>query len=221
MARDILAIQGVSVRVERVFSMARDVIPYRRSRLKSSTIRSSMLVKSYENEELQRELAGHDSEWEAKKLKEMAAAEDYRYWADRKEESIENDNGCISDDDESYKKDTEWSFVDQDGRLAFGREPKAPLPERGLVESQYARPGPPRNQGVDHLGGSEESDPEERIWDSTVNMYVASDTDKEEGSQEGEAEIPGEGLSDLESIDHQGEENSGCIAGSRGRLEDD
>jgi len=46
----------------------------------------------------------------------MAAAEDYRYWANRKEESIENDNGCISDDDESHKKDTEWSFVDQDGR---------------------------------------------------------------------------------------------------------
>jgi len=143
----------------------------------------------------------------------MAAAEDYRYWADRKEESIENDNGCISDDDESHKKDSEWSFVDQDGRRAFGREPKAILPERGLVESQYARPGPPRNQGVDHLGGSEESDPEERIWDCTVNIYVASDTDQEEGSQDGEAEIPCEGRSDLESIDQQGDEDSGCTAG--------
>jgi len=51
MARDILAVQGGSVGVERVFSMARDVIPYRRSRLQSSTIRSSMLVKSYEKEE--------------------------------------------------------------------------------------------------------------------------------------------------------------------------
>ena len=79
MARDILAVQGGSVRVERVFSMARDVIPYRRSRLKSSTIRSSILVKSYENEEFQRELAGHDSVREAEKLEEMAAAEDYRY----------------------------------------------------------------------------------------------------------------------------------------------
>jgi len=46
MARDILAVQGCSVGVERVFGMARDVIPYRRSRLKSSPIRSSMLVKS-------------------------------------------------------------------------------------------------------------------------------------------------------------------------------
>jgi len=71
------------------------------------------------------------------------------------------------------------------------------------------------------LGGSEESDPEERIWDSKVNRYVASDTDEEEGSQEGEVDIPGEGLSDLESIDHQGDEDSGYIAGSRGRLEED
>jgi len=52
MARDIRAVQGGSVGVMRVFSMARDVIPYRRSRLKSSTIQSSMLVKSYENDEL-------------------------------------------------------------------------------------------------------------------------------------------------------------------------
>ena len=52
MARDVLGVQGGSVGVERVFSMARDVIPYRRSRLKSSTIRASMLVKSYEKEEL-------------------------------------------------------------------------------------------------------------------------------------------------------------------------
>jgi len=96
MARDILAVQGGSVGVERVFSMARDVIAYRRSRLKSSTIRSSMLVKSYKNKELRRGLAGHDSEGEVEKLEEMAAAEDYRYCADRKEESIENDNGCIS-----------------------------------------------------------------------------------------------------------------------------
>jgi len=81
--------------------------------------------------------------------------------------------------------------------------------------------GPPRNQGADYLGDSEESDPEERIWDSTVNMYVASDTDEEEGLQESEAEIPGEGLSDLGSIDKQGDEGSGCIAGSRGHLEEE
>jgi len=64
----------------------------------------------------------------------MAAAEDYRYWADRKEESIENDNGCISNDNESHKQDTKWSFMDQDGRRAFEREPKAILREHGLVK---------------------------------------------------------------------------------------
>ena len=51
-------------------------------------------------------------------------------------------------------------------------------------------------------------------------MYVASDTNEEEGSQDGEAEIRGDLLSDLESIDQQGDEDSGCIAASRGRLEE-
>jgi len=40
-------------------------------------------------------------------------------------------------------------------------------------------------------------------------MYVSSDTDVEEASQGGEAEITGEGLSDLKSIDQQGDEGSG------------
>jgi len=52
MASDILAGQGDSVGVERVFSMARDVMSYRRSGLKSSTIRTSGPVKCYENDEL-------------------------------------------------------------------------------------------------------------------------------------------------------------------------
>jgi len=38
MARDIVDVQWGSVGVELVFSMARDVIPWRRSQLKSSTI---------------------------------------------------------------------------------------------------------------------------------------------------------------------------------------
>ena len=50
----------------------------------------------------------------------MPAAEGCHYWADRKEESIAKDNGCISDDDKSHKMYTEGSFVDQDGRPAFG-----------------------------------------------------------------------------------------------------
>jgi len=178
-------------------------------------------VKSCENQELRRDLPGHDHEREAEKLEEMAAAEDSHYWADSKEGSIEHDNGCISDDDQTPKKATEWSSVDQDGWRVFGREPKAILPKRGLVESQYARPGLPGNQDVDPGGGSQESDPEERIWDSTVNMYVASDTDEEEGSQEVEAEIPSEGLSNLESLDQLGDEGSGPIPRSRGCLEED
>jgi len=52
-------------------------------------------------------------------------------------------------------------------------------------------------------------------------MYVASNTDEEERSQEGEAEIPGQGLSDLETIDQQGNESSGCIASARYRPEED
>jgi len=67
-----------------------------------------MLVKSYDNEELERQLAGHNCQREAETLAEMAAAEDYRYWADRKEECTEkNNNDCICDDDESHKKDTQ------------------------------------------------------------------------------------------------------------------
>jgi len=52
-------------------------------------------------------------------------------------------------------------------------------------------------------------------------MYVALDTVEGEGSQEGEAEISGEGLSDLDSIDQQGDEGSHWIAGSRDRLDED
>jgi len=204
MARDILAVQGGSVGVERVFSMARDVIPYRRSRLKSSTIRASMLVKCYEHEELRRELACHDSEREAEKLEEMATLDDYRSWADRKDKGTERDSGCISDDDESHKQDTAWSFVDQDGTRAYGREPRPILPDRGLIESRYARPPPSRSQSqdVDPLAGSEESGEDERIWDSTVNMYVAADTEGEEGSTDEEPQISGEEIGDL---DHEGD----------------
>ena len=54
-----------------------------------------------------------------------------------------------------------------------------------------------------------------------MNMYVASNTEEEAGIQGGEGEIPGKGLRDLESIDQQGDEHCGCIAGSTGRQEDD
>ena len=182
MARDVLAVQGGSVGVERVFSMARDVIPYRRSRLKSSTIRASMLVKSYEHKELRRELANHDGEREAERLEEMAAVEDYRFWADGKGQSSEDDGCCISDDDESQKKDIAWSFVDQDGRRAFAREPRPILPARGSIQSQYARPTTSQIQDcTNQLDGSEESegDYDDGIWDSMVNIYEASGEETE------------------------------------------
>jgi len=99
MARDILAVQGGSVGVERVFSMVSDVIPYRRSRLKSSPISASLLVKCYQYRELRRELACHDREREAERLEEMATLDDYSSWADRKDKGTERDSGRISDDD--------------------------------------------------------------------------------------------------------------------------
>jgi len=106
MATDILTIQGGSVRVGQVFSMARDKIPYLSSGLKSSTIQSSITVNSYEHEELPTELARHDIELEAEKVPEMAPVEGYHYLCNRKEESIENDNGCIPNDNDSHKKET-------------------------------------------------------------------------------------------------------------------
>jgi len=60
-----------------------------------------MIVKSYEHEELRQELANYNSEWEAALLEEMAAIEDYRGWADRQEQSDEDNYDYISDDDES------------------------------------------------------------------------------------------------------------------------
>jgi len=151
----------------------------------------------------------------------MATVEDYCYWPDRNEESIENHNSCICDDEGLHRKDTEWSFVDQDSRRAFEREPKAILPQRGLVECKYARPGPPGKQDVEQLGGSEESDPEDRIQDSTVNMYIASEKHELEGLQEAEGEIPSRGVSHGEWIDQQGDEDSRRIARSSRRQEED
>jgi len=177
MARDVLAVQAGSVGVERVFSMARDVIPYRRSRWKSSTSRGSMLVKSYEHEELRRGLANHNVETEAKRLEEMAMMDDYRFSADGKEPSSEQDSCYISDDDESQKKDIAWSFVDQDGKRAFAREPRPILSALGSIESQYARPAPSQiEDGMDQLADSQESEDDYNngIWDSMVNIYEAS-----------------------------------------------
>ncbi|PUU80011.1 hypothetical protein B9Z19DRAFT_1124260 [Tuber borchii] len=201
MTTDILAVQGASVRLEYVFSMAQEVILYHHSRLQSSTIRVSMPVKFYEYEELQLELAAH---------------------ADEKKRSTETDNGYISDDDESHQEETVCSLVDQDGTRAFAREPRPMLPDRVLIKSQHARPPPShsQNQDVDPLIDSEGSGNDGRIWDSAVNMYIAANTEEEEKLAEEEPQISGEEMRDLESI-HDGDNlDVGHIEGLAGHQEE-
>jgi len=73
-----------------------------------------------------------------------------------------------------------------------------------LIESRYARPPQSGGQSpdVDPLAGCEESGEDEEIWDSTVNMYVAADTEGEEGSTDEKPQISGEETGDL---DHEGD----------------
>jgi len=73
-----------------------------------------------------------------------------------------------------------------------------------LIESRYARPPPSRSQSqdVDPLAGSEESGEDERICDTTVNMYVAADTEGDEESTDEEPLISGKEIRDL---DHEGD----------------
>ena len=78
MARDILAVQGGSVGVERIFSMGRDVIPYRRNRLESKSIRATMIAKSYLREELNKDITGLDPTIEKIRLQDLSALFDYK-----------------------------------------------------------------------------------------------------------------------------------------------
>src|SRR5205807_7516283 len=95
MAKDILAVQGGSVRVERVFSMGRDVIPYRRNRLESKSIQATMIAKSYLREELNKDITGSDPEGEKICLRDLSALVDYKSSI-----SAESSGGYISDDNE-------------------------------------------------------------------------------------------------------------------------
>ena len=123
--------------------------------------------------------------------------DDYRFSADGQEQSSEEDScGCISDDDESQKKDIAWSFVDQDGKRAFAREPRPILPTLGSIESQYAHPVLSQMEDeMDLLAGSQESedDYDNGIWDSMVNIYEASsegaETEEESDNEESEIAI--------------------------------
>lgn len=74
-----------------------------------------MLVKSDQQEEPWRDLADHDIELEADKLAKLARVEYFCSGCDGGEESMETDNGCISNDDDSHKKNIGWLFVNQDG----------------------------------------------------------------------------------------------------------
>ncbi|PUU76134.1 hypothetical protein B9Z19DRAFT_1130175 [Tuber borchii] len=66
----------------------------------------------------------------------------------------------------------------------------------------------------------EESDDDEPIWDSAVNMYVAANTEEEEGSTQEEPQISGEEMGDLES-NHEGDNlDVGHIEGLAGHLEE-
>lgn len=142
MARDILAVQGGSVGVERMFSMGRDVIPYRRNRLEKKSIRATMIVKSYLQKELRKVAEGLDPEAERVRLQNCLALSDY-------ESAISTDSspgGYISDDDERGKMDTSWDFVEHDGEKAFRRERAPPLPPR------KEKPG----KGLSELVGEED-----------------------------------------------------------------
>jgi hAT family C-terminal dimerisation region len=56
MVRDVLAVPIASVGVERIFSHARDVVTYRRNRLKATTLKDILMVRSYEAKQLDQEL---------------------------------------------------------------------------------------------------------------------------------------------------------------------
>src|SRR5437588_9619942 len=114
MARDILAVQGGSVGVERVFSMGRDVIPYRRNRLESKSIQATMVVKSYPREELNKDITGSDSDAEEIRLQDLSALSDYTSSI-----SAQLSRGYISDDNEEGKRDISWDFVEHDGEKTF------------------------------------------------------------------------------------------------------
>ena len=183
-------------------------------------------MKSYEHEELRQGLANHNVETEAKRLEEMAMVDDYRFSADGKEPSSEEDSCYISDDDGSQKKDIAWSFVDQYGKRAFAREPRPILSALGSIESQYARPAPSQiEDGMDQLADSQESEDDYNngIWDSMVNIYEASGEGAEivEESENEEPEIATR-VRDLRDRGRQSSTDDGIegLTGHSGNLEE-
>ena len=102
MARDILAVPIAGVGIEYIFSIARDVIPYRRNRLKGSTIRNILILKRYqENEGIIHNSGisiGKDNPREDTGLAEGSD----RYYADKIIITDNNKNDIINLKDKNY-----------------------------------------------------------------------------------------------------------------------
>jgi hypothetical protein len=219
MARDILAVQGGSVGVERIFSMGRDVIPYRRNRLGCKSIQATMIVKSYLREQLKKDIDGSDPDAEKIQLQSELALSDYQSAIPLEKE------GYISDDNEVDKRDTSWDFVEQDGVKAFRRDRVVTLPARqehitvarkGRGHSELA------NGGYTHIGSGDErylAADEEGAEDEEQYEYIGSDTDEDEELGEGH-ERGGLESDDGEETDldeSQGNDASVQIGGERQR----
>ena len=166
MARDILAVQGGSVGVERTFSMGRDVIPYRRNRLERKSIQATMIAKSYLREELNKDITGSDPEGEKICLRDLSALVDYKSSI-----SAESSGGYISDDNEEGRRDISWEFVEHDGEKAFRRDRGILLP----VRQEHSSKGKGRLQLVD----GEDIDPGHETDQSSFEVESEGDVQDE------------------------------------------
>ena len=192
MARDILAVQGGSVGVERVFSMGRDVIPYRRNRLENKSMRATMIVKSYLREQLNKDITGLDPEEEKIRLQNLSALFDYKASI-----SAQSSGGYISDDNEEGRRDVSWEFVEHDGEKAFRRHRGIPLQAR----QEHSSRGNGRPELVD--GG--DIDLARETDRTSIEVESEADVQDEIWSREGYSDFhnAGEGHVEVRSADQE------------------
>lgn len=210
MARDILAVQGGSVGVERTFSMGRDVIPYRRNRLQTKSIRATMIVKSYLQEELGQRIDSSDLNREGIRIQNLRAELDYESLR------VTNDHGgYISDDNEEDRRDIAWQFVDYDGTKAFRREPATQLPPREEnCPKGKGRLGLTNMEDIDSVAESGRGDrvgSNQEFITEDENEYEYEDNDQGTTDEEDIEAFEKEGRIELgeewgESLDDEGEE---------------